>query len=363
MRTIPAALQAHYQLGTLTLATLWKVTLTNGTVYGFTDHDVDITTGGLTYLARSGFAGSAVQNQTRLAVDNLQINGLLDSSTIVAADLAAGLWDFAEVQIALVNWASPGDGVDVLMRGHLGEVSLRRGTFVAELRALSNAFAQAVGELYSPTCRARLGDARCGISMAAFTVTGTLSAVSADGLVLTDPARTEAGPSGARAITGITQSTTPTVTCPAHGFVAGQIVYIAGVAGMTQINGQFYIVKAVVDANNFTLSVDTSAFSAYTSGGTATAQGSSGYFDYGKITMTSGASNGLSMEVKAYSPGTITLQMALPRGVAAGDTYSLQAGCGHRFIEDCVTRFANGVNFRGEPHVPGLDKLLRTGGQ
>ena len=281
MRATPAPLAAHTALGTTTLATCWRITLQDSTVYGFTDHDQPLTVSGVLYEAGTGFLPSAIQTQSRLAVDNQNMQGFLNSDTIAADDLAAGVWDYAEVLVFAVNWRDTSQGIDIKERGRLGEVSLQRGTFTAEFRGLANAYSQAVTPVYQPGCRAQLGDAQCGVNLASWTVTGTLTAVSSDGLTLSDSARAEAA----------------------------------------------------------------------------------GYFDGGKITMTSGDSAGLSMEVKSNTVGALVLQMQLPRGAAAGDTYSVHAGCSKRFAEDCVARFSNGVNFRGEPHVPGMDQLMRFGGQ
>lgn len=361
-KVIGASLLAHYASRDTSIAACWKVTLTSGVIKGFTDHDNDLVVSGVTYVARGGFMPSDFESQTRLAVDNLEAVGFLDSDTIPAADLAAGVWDFALVEIFLVNWADLAMGIDTISKGRLGEVSIDRNTFRAELRGLTNAYSQSIGQIYQPTCRAVFGDARCGVALGPHTVTGTLSAVSSSGLVLSDPARTEAGPAGPKTITAITQAASAQVTATAHGFVAGQIVYTTGIVGMTELNGQWYMVNSVVNANVFTLAVNTTSYAAYVSGGTAAPSGDAGYFGYGKITMTSGASNGLSMEVKVFSPGTITLQLQFPKGVAAGDTYSLVRGCGKRFTEDCVGTYANGINFRGEPHLPGMDRVMRTGG-
>jgi hypothetical protein len=73
-----------------------------------------------------------------------------------------------------------------------------------------------------------------------------------------------------KAITGITKANPAVVTCPGHGFPSGTTVYITGVAGMTQINNLYYD-ATVVDANKFSIGVDTSGvgYSAYTSGGLA----------------------------------------------------------------------------------------------
>ena len=56
-----------------------------------------------------------------LAVDNLEVTGALSSASLAEDDLAAGLYDDAEVEIFRVNWADVSERV--LMRaGQLGEV-------------------------------------------------------------------------------------------------------------------------------------------------------------------------------------------------------------------------------------------------
>ena len=70
------------------------------------------------------------------------------------------------------------------------------------------------------------------------------------------------------AISAITRSNPGQVTTAvSHGFVTGQQVYVTGVNGMTQINGQVLTVT-VGGATNFTIGVDTTGYSGYTSGGT-----------------------------------------------------------------------------------------------
>lgn len=72
----------------------------------------------------------------------------------------------------------------------------------------------------------------------------------------------------AKNITAITQANPGKVTIAAHGYSNGDVVYISGVLGMTQVNNLFFTVT-VVDANNFAIGVNTSAYTAYSSAGTA----------------------------------------------------------------------------------------------
>jgi hypothetical protein len=76
-------------------------------------------------------------------------------------------------------------------------------------------------------------------------------------------------------ISGVTQADPAVVTVTGHNFQEGQQVTISSVAGMTQLNGNVYTVRNP-GTNDFelygtdgTTSVDSSGFTAYSSGGTA----------------------------------------------------------------------------------------------
>ena len=51
----------------------------------------------------------------------------------------------------------------------------------------------------------------------------------------------------------------------------------------------------------------------------------------------------------------------MPEPIAAGDTFAVTAGCDKRFAT-CRDRFANAVNFRGFPHIPGNDFVVQLSG-
>jgi hypothetical protein len=76
-------------------------------------------------------------------------------------------------------------------------------------------------------------------------------------------------------ITGVTQAGPGVITSNAHGLAVDDEVYIDDIAGMTELNGKFFAVDTVPTANTFTIkdiitgtAVDTSNYTAYTSGGT-----------------------------------------------------------------------------------------------
>lgn len=77
-------------------------------------------------------------------------------------------------------------------------------------------------------------------------------------------------------ITAVTKAAECTITSAAHGLEDGDLVDIASVGGMTQLNGNEYIV-ADAETNTFAIKdadtgeyVDSTGYTTYTSGGTAT---------------------------------------------------------------------------------------------
>ena len=88
----------------------------------------------------------------------------------------------------------------------------------------------------------------------------------------------------------------------------------------------------------------------------------SAWFALGTVEWTTGANVGRRMEVADHSVSgaTVTIMMleAPVRQMAISDTFIIRAGCDKR-IETCRAKFANVANFRGFPHIPGQDAVIR----
>lgn len=84
------------------------------------------------------------------------------------------------------------------------------------------------------------------------------------------------------------------------------------------------------------------------------------WFERGRLEVLSGASAGVSVMVKADrltdTGRVLDLWHGTGAALVAGDTIRLIAGCDRR-ATTCQTKFANFLNFRGFPHVPGEDWL------
>jgi uncharacterized phage protein (TIGR02218 family) len=152
----------------------------DGVVQGFTDHDEDLVVDGVTCHAGTGLSGSEATEQLGLAVQGSEISGALADEALSEADLAAGRYDAASIEVHIVDWSEPTLAV-LLSKGVLGEVKREGKAFTAELRSLTHRLAEDSGRLYTATCSADLGDARCTVDLdnAEFRASGTIASVSA----------------------------------------------------------------------------------------------------------------------------------------------------------------------------------------
>jgi uncharacterized phage protein (TIGR02218 family) len=86
-----------------------------------------------------------------------------------------------------------------------------------------------------------------------------------------------------------------------------------------------------------------------------------GHFTGGRLVFTGGGNVGFAAEVKrhAASSGLIAIQLwqAAPAPIIAGDAFTVTPGCDKSFAT-CRSKFGNGVNFRGFPHIPGNDFII-----
>lgn len=73
--------------------------------------------------------------------------------------------------------------------------------------------------------------------------------------------------SPALAITGITQADPAVVTCADHGLTDGAVVKLSEILGMTELNGGVFVVNVLTSGTFELVDQDTSAYTAYSSGG------------------------------------------------------------------------------------------------
>jgi uncharacterized phage protein (TIGR02218 family) len=261
----------------LSVAFCWRLERRDGVALGFTTHDRDLRRGGLVYRAAPGMLPSSISITDGFDAESLDVEGALTSDAISAADLSAGRWDGASVQVFMVDWEAPNGDILAVARGELGEVSIKAGAFEAELRSAIAQLDAPVAEQTSPGCRARLGDKRCRIDMAGRTLL------------------------------------TRIVATPAADMIE------------------------VAEA------------------------GAGNEYGFGRLRWLGGPNSGLASEVLQSVGAVLTLAEPPAFQAVAGDLVEIAEGC-DRILATCASRFANALNFRGEPHLPGMDLLTRYPG-
>lgn len=157
-------LDLHLKTGTTGVSRCWRVTRVDGTQFGFTDHDCDLSFDDTSFRAGTGLSAAALSQTTGLSVDNTEAVGALSDLAITEEDIFAGRYDGAEVEAWLVQWAAPTNRV-LQFRGSLGEITRANGAFSAELRGLAERMNVPTGRVYQRTCQAVLGDAQCGFDL------------------------------------------------------------------------------------------------------------------------------------------------------------------------------------------------------
>lgn len=157
------------------VATFWRIRRRDGVTLGLTSHDCDLWFDGVLHRAAPGMLPSAIRRTADLAPDSAEVHGALTHDSIAAADLAAGRFDGAAVEIGVIDWETL-ERV-VLYRGEIGDVTEEAGRFGAELLSAKLALEADLVPRTSPTCRAPFGGPGCALSLARFTHEAVLAAI------------------------------------------------------------------------------------------------------------------------------------------------------------------------------------------
>ena len=148
-------------------ATVWRVLRRDGVTLGFTGHDRDVWLDGVLHRAAPGMLPSAVRRTAGLDADSVEVQGALTHDAISSADLAAGLFDGAQVQLGVADWET--GELAVLYRGEIGAISEEAAGFSAELLSAKAQLEIDPVPRTSPTCRAQFCGPGCTLSAAHFT--------------------------------------------------------------------------------------------------------------------------------------------------------------------------------------------------
>lgn len=345
MKTIPPAIQADLDVGTIALASCVKITTTGGTVLGFTDWQTDLVVSAVTYQAIGGYTAQAMASSAEMNVDNVDLVGYFAANGITLEDVRTGVLDNAAVESFKVNPRSISDGIIKLRAGNIGRVRTGDNEYTLEVRGLFQRLQQTQGKVLTARCRAYLFDAECQVP-----------ADPADWTASTAVTANTAGDAGSGSWVSPTTPNGYIYRCTLGGTTndtEGEPTWNTTPGGST------------VEADG----VEWETVRANTVTGTLTGATSRGvfqdssrtepddFFAHGTLSITSGENAGESREVQAYtlSTGEFSTFLPFPFDVAGTEAYTVTAGCAKR-LADCRDKFDNIHNRRAEDYVPGVDK-------
>ncbi|MFZ1680733.1 MAG: DUF2163 domain-containing protein [Rhizobiaceae bacterium] len=271
MSSIDPELAARLGEPVTTCCSAWRVTLRDGRILGFTDHDRTLDIDGTSFEPGGGMNATDARDSAGFAVDSTEVSGILNTGRFTDEDIEAGLLDSTTVETLLVDWRAP-PLHQVVRKATVGRIRRAGAAFVAELESAAAFHAQPGGRLFRRSCDAKLGDARCGIDL---------------------------GLADYRAVVSIIEKR------------AERAFAVDGLGAFA--DGDF---------NGATLRIDAAT---------------------------------VFVPVHRNVGSEHWLDFAARPDLSPGQTGELVAGCDQTFAR-CRDRFANTVNFRGFPHLPGNDE-------
>ncbi len=175
---------------------LWRITRRDDVVFRYTSLDVDYAWGQESFKTCGGMMPSASEDGSTVgAVSNQELRGIFKDDGITEADLYAGLFNDAFVEVWIKSWDS--DSTEVPQRiaaGWTGNLSHEEGTFNMEVVGPGARLdQQAIVQVFGPGCRWVFGSVECGFDREAVKLTGTVQASFTRGLFIGDVASLSSG--------------------------------------------------------------------------------------------------------------------------------------------------------------------------
>lgn len=350
---------------------LLLIVRSDGVEVACTDHDRQLTFEGRTYRPIIMGALSADRREGALRSGDQDAQGIVDEIQITSTDLDAQNFLGAEVRQVLVDWRKP-DVVFARHRRWIRKITRTGATFTATLEGrtqqLQRPQAGRFGGFFTTKCQYRLGDRFCKKDISPWTqlnaaATSTASAVATsvgyDSVIDTTKAWT---PNQFASTT--TQQWWLTTT--ANGAVttgAGQLrKIISNTATQAFLDsawttqpantigyriGRGFIVTSVTRARyEFRIAGINGALADQ-------------WFRDGSVLFTTGPNIGRVFPIADYKANNrdITLLLPTPFDVTTAHYGIVQVGC-DGLIGTCRDKFANVLNFGGDPYAPSAQQLI-----
>lgn len=163
MRSVSASFDTSLNQVTTTFARLWTITRPDGVIINLTDHDSDITVGGVLYKASIGFTSTTVLTSSlSIGSQNVTLTVPLTDLGVTEADLRHRIYEDSTATLSVCDYANTAAGTMTIFSGRVGRAVLSNKKRAAiEIISSTDPNLFVADESYSLQCRNDLGDATC----------------------------------------------------------------------------------------------------------------------------------------------------------------------------------------------------------
>jgi uncharacterized phage protein (TIGR02218 family) len=182
--TVSSPLAAHIKTRSHNLCWLLRLDLRDGTIIGFTDHDVVLALdlgdgkGSVNYRPDLGMRLSNIQTSVGLDAGNFEVTfPITPLAPFTRNAVMGGRFNRAETRLMRVQWSNLSGGVRKYMRGNAGEWRVEADKAIAESRDQRDRLNQTTGRQVQNQCDAAYAD-QVECFATPLEITGTVTAVT-----------------------------------------------------------------------------------------------------------------------------------------------------------------------------------------
>lgn len=347
--TLDSGMAAHIAQDTATLAFIFRLVyqhpINGATTVGFTTAGVDLTISGVSYPVVNGVTPSTITSLINKA-DKFDLSGPIGTGGITESDILAGLYDFADIEVYVVNWADPTMTAAYWGKYKIGSLAVSGREWTMECSDILDQLSQEIIEVTSPSCRVELFSTRCQVrsNPPAWTATTSYTIGSASDASVGSWVRP-------------TTQNRRWYRCVITGdSAASEPSWNTTVGGLTTDNGG----DRWITINAFVLSGTVTAVSSNQLFADSSITESDDFWKYGKVLWLSGANQGYQMEIKGQTGTAVELYLPMVNAIGVGDTFTIYAGCA-KTKAACKDKFGNIYNGQAEWDKPSRKIITRLG--
>lgn len=163
---------------------LCDIVLQNGTKFYITNQNENVNFQGNDYLSKHGMKIVKLKKDITVGVDELDLQFFLDELVFKIDDLQKNLFQNAAITLfRIVN----SNQKKIIFVGEVTKIEIDDHQFTMKVASQKQKLFTTICKLFSPTCRASLGDAQCKVNLddSKYKISGNVTAVAANQMSIT----------------------------------------------------------------------------------------------------------------------------------------------------------------------------------